>query len=290
MSCFICDGKQTQFLNIYDTITEKRKVPLYQIIYDFVGKHCEVTINNHDIICETCNFLLNQLEQYYFDTKNVENMLMKQMYRKYKIDCDDLLLYDLNENVLETFEYSEMKSTFPCLKCSFEALHTDELVPHARSHEMDLGKKCVLSSSPKIACSVCNLSFTKNELLKFHFLVFHFKRKLSCENTIENDDEFERKIKSNETEYLDDSYDSEPDGNLSTQEIVKPIENFACGFCDFKTNSAVDIQTHSFDHQSLEQPMTCKTCSKYFTKISDLIEHVTYHRSNYFQCSLCEKV
>lgn len=172
MSCFICDLVTSETHKIFETITLYRGIPLYNVLYDFISKYFDVEIDDADIVCDTCNTLLDALDRFRCEFDNVERMLQLQITQKYKLN-------EIEVCRLAKHFHKGTNKRFGCVECSFETDFADCLMPHSWLHEhrTDFANTSTAlwadHSFGTNVCDNCNVDFSTGELLESHLLEFH---------------------------------------------------------------------------------------------------------------------
>lgn len=206
MSCFICDLVTSETYKIFDTITLYRGIPLYNVLYDFISKYFDVEIDDADIVCNTCNTLLDALNRFRCEFDNVERMLQSQITRKYKLKETQVCR-------LTKHFHKGTNKRFGCVECSFETDFVDCLMPHnwLHEHQTDFVNTSTASlvdhSFGTNICDNCNVDFSTSELLELHLLEFHADKVDSNPNSdtlsvqLESDGESEN----NDASFIDET-------------------------------------------------------------------------------------
>lgn len=175
MSCLICDLVASETHEILETTTSCRGIPLYNVLYDFIGKHFDVEIDSGDIVCETCSALLDAMDRFRCELDNVEHMLQTQITRKYKLN--ETQVCRLDDRTAKHYQKGT-RQRFACVECPFETDFADCLLPHRwlHDHQTDFIKTLPAAVDLTVGtyvCHSCKLSFCTDETLEAHVLEFH---------------------------------------------------------------------------------------------------------------------
>lgn len=175
MSCFICGLVASETHEILETTTSCRGIPLYNVLYDFIGKYFDVEIGSGDVVCETCSALLDAMDRLRFELDNVEYMLQTQITRKYKLN--ETQVCRLDDRTARHYQKGTQQR-FACVECPFETDFADCLLPHRwlHDHQTDFINTLAAADASMLGtyvCHSCKLSFCTDESLEAHSLEFH---------------------------------------------------------------------------------------------------------------------
>lgn len=139
MSCFICDLRSTpnsghgQFIS--KTKTKYSGINVENLIEDITSQSYSVLFDNFDSICTTCVILLNELDHYRQESKIIQDILIQQIHRKYKIEEQDICNEpSCQETALKSF-HNNFNNELTCNQCYYVVTHQDEIPAHYKYHQ-----------------------------------------------------------------------------------------------------------------------------------------------------------
>lgn len=174
MECFLCDNMECDDLNIWNSNTKYRNIPLSFILYEFMRNDVEIAIEIDERICQMCKLLLDELDLVRYKLVNIENILAHKLHRKYKVidSSKALAAIRIDEQAANLFACGNSnESTFKCKKCSYSTNFQDCLVPHTLIHR----ENATENSHPimDFQCKHCHLILPSEILLHEHLDLFH---------------------------------------------------------------------------------------------------------------------
>lgn len=261
MTCFICDLRSTpNVYNINKIRSKYRNIPLTEIIYEFIGNSFEINVSDDAVICGTCKLLLDTIDEYNIQMENIENLLMKQIRRTYKLNDDETQICTLDAETIKLFTKGSSENRFSCVECTFQTNIQDCLIPHSWMHTKNQERTTVSRNNHHIAdhiCFHCNLSFPNENWFQSHNFLFHLANKelanngnsyhleiephfnttsdMTTENKLETEEFSGLEYKENDEEVFEEKLDSVDDSELEKDDSAAIFKCDVGPFCcEFK--------------------------------------------------------
>lgn len=311
MACFICETIDQNLINVNSELTRFSKTAFKEIICTFVTKQYEFEIYDEDMICQTCKMLLENLDKYYSKAREIENICMAQIYRKYQVESIESHIYNINEKQLRLFNLVPFtkQRVYTCEECGFVTNYEDCIVPHYKFHEENTRQNDATEDNNEvIICDICLTTVADENSIMFHNELFHksmSNAKLEIgkieidENTTSSTDSTSEL---NKTLQYDEQYIDEPRTDLLSNDVcgmqsevqLEEIVHLRCSLCDYCSLQFIGMRNHiAIVHGKLSfkyERKSCQLCGAIFNNLNDIIKHAESHPETTFKCCVCALV
>lgn len=316
MSCFICESIDQNLINVNSEFTKFSKIVFKEIVCAFVTKHYEFEIYDEDVMCQTCKILLDNLDEYYYKARQIENICMAQIYRKYQVETRESHIYDINEKQLRLFNMVPFtkQCVYTCEQCGFVTNYEDCIVPHYKFHEDNDGQNDTCEDEDDnenqqlYECDICSTTVSGKNLMAFHSELFHNSRpiikseliKIETDVDAQNSMNFSSEI--NAAAKDEKQYVEEPRPDLLADDVcgmqseiqLAEIVHLRCPLCEFCSLQIIGIKNHIVTaHGKLSFKSEwnwCNMCEVTFNNLNDIILHAECHPETTFKCCVCALV
>lgn len=270
MDCFICGGSSNpaagQGIYIESASSKFTGDDITSAINHLVGDAFSVVIDANDTLCCNCASLIGELDRFRYESIVLEEILQRQINRKYKLGDFSKVLLSIDSIALLSFNVKPNGQN-ECKECGQVVQHLDEIAAHYKYHELCLEKLASIKVGPKIdvfkeedpvylkcndlkdeSNSVCNSKFELDEEYDFQehtsIIIEEEQSNLSLEEVFTND-----VIVLNQEDCLEEIPSVPTPLSAKNEEFVvaKPVANRAIRPFKFKCTkcSYVSIQTYS---------------------------------------------
>lgn len=313
MACFICESIEQNLINVNSEFTRFSKTSFKEIICAFVTKQYEFEIYDEDMICQTCKMLLEHLDKYYSKAREIENIFMAQIYRKYQVESIESHIYNINDKQLRLFNLVPFtkQCVYTCEECGFVTNFEDCIVPHYKFHEENARENDATEDNEDQQLAVCDICLTTaadENSITFHNELFHKSTsnvKLEIgkievdENTINYTD---TTSELNKTQEYDEQYIDEPrtdfisnDGcGIQSEVQLAEIVHLRCPLCEYCSLQFFGMKNHiAIIHGKLSfkyERKSCLLCDTIFNDLNDIILHAKSHPETTYKCCVCALV
>lgn len=152
MDCFICSGSSNphtgQGIFIEGACAKFTGQDISSAINHLVGDAFSVVIDENDTLCNNCTGLVRELDRYRYESSVLEEILQRQINRKYKLGDFSKVLLSIDTVALLSF-YVRPNGQNECKECGQIVQHLDEIAAHYKYHQLYLDKTNSFKLSPK---------------------------------------------------------------------------------------------------------------------------------------------
>lgn len=152
MDCFICSGSSNphtgQGIFIEGARTKFTGDDITTVISHLVGDAFSVVIDATDTLCCVCVSLVGELDRFRHESIVLEEILQRQINRKYKLGDFSKVLLSIDSIALLSFNVRP-NGQHVCRECGHAVQHLDEIAAHYKCHELCIENTTSIIIDPK---------------------------------------------------------------------------------------------------------------------------------------------